>query len=122
MTDHTRIAELEAMLTETIAYLSSLPLHPATRELTNKAETVLREKYSSVLQAGVRYSYGALIVGAQLSGMTLTLKTESQPFSEEIQRNLEAGLQARFVRGLCLELKHPAGQFKPGFFDVGRKF
>jgi hypothetical protein len=118
MTDHTRIAELESVLKDTVAYLNSLPMHPATREIANKADAVLKKKYTSILQAGIRYAHGALIVGAQLDGMKLTLKTEKQAFPSDVLHTLEAGLQARFTRGLCLEMKHLSGQFESGFFNV----
>lgn len=118
MIDHSRIADLEAALRETIVYLRALPLHPATTRQADAAEDVLNQSYSSVLQAGVRYSYGALVIGAQLDGMKLTLKTEPQHFSPAIQKSLENGLQARLVRGICLELKHATGQFDPAFFDI----
>jgi hypothetical protein len=118
MADHTRIADLEAALKEVIVYLRALPLHPATTEKANKAEDVLRSRYSSVLQAGIRYSYGALIIGAQIEGMTLTLKTDSHQFASDIQHQINKGFYDLFVHGVQLEMKQPSGQFGNNFFHV----
>lgn len=116
MTDPARIADLENALRDTIAYLRALPAHSATSQQANAAEAVLLRSYSSVLQAGLRYSYGALVIGAQLNGTSLILKTEPQKLGSDAQLELEHGLQARLVRGIALNLKPAAGKFAPDFF------
>lgn len=121
MTDPARIADLESALREVITYLRALPLNPATTQQANAAEAVLVRSYSSELQAGLRYSYGGLVVGAQLNGTTLVLKTEPQKLEQNVQLQLEHGLQARLVRGITLNLKPTSGQFPPGFFSIDRQ-
>jgi hypothetical protein len=104
--DPTRIAELESSLREVIDYLRTLPMHPATYRQANKAEDVLNRKHTFVLQGAKFYPYGALVVGAQLEGRILTIKThqDANP-SPQTEKRFAAALHRSLVHGVSFELK-----------------